>query len=261
MKNNFKLKNITIGSDLEMFVTDHDGNLESVIGVIGGTKTKPKYIGELCDIQEDNILVEGNIPPVTSFEDFYKYIEYIKSYVNINHPQFVLKYTSSEMAPMHILADERAKTFGCEPVLIIDYNDEGDVIPYDEFEMSIADKQYSRKRTGGFHIHIGYEDPSAEVSREIVKLFEKNVTLQLLSEDVDDHNRREFYGKAGEYRLKPYGLECRSVGSAFLKDETTLRKVWDGVQKTITEFNNGERVSREEFSIIKEIIDTYKHKL
>lgn len=110
----------------------------------------------------------------------------------------------------------------------------------------------------GFHIHIGYENPTQDISREIVKLFEKNVTLQLLKEDIDDHDRREFYGKCGEYRIKPYGLECRSVGSYFLKDESTIRKVWDGVQKTIVEFNNGERVSKQEFEIIKDIVDNYK---
>lgn len=258
MKKHFKLENITIGSDLEMFITDHNDNLQSAIGVFGGTKKEPKYIGELCYIQEDNILVEANIPPVTTFEDFYKYIKYIKSYINQNHPEYKLKYSSSEIAPLNLLLNEKAREFGCEPVLIVDYNKDGDITPDNEFDEGIELKRQSNKRTGGYHIHIGYENPTQEISREIVKLFEKNVTLQLLKEDIDDHDRREFYGKCGEYRIKPYGLECRSVGSYFLKDETTIRKVWDGVQKTITEFNNGERVSKQEFEIIKDIVDNYK---
>lgn len=258
MSRNFKLEEITIGSDLEMFITDQDNNLQSAIGVFGGTKTEPKYIGELCYIQEDNILVEANIPPVDNFNDFYKYISYIKSYINTNYPEYKLKYSSSEIASLDLLLNEKAREFGCEPVLIVDYNKKGDIIPDHDFEIGIADKQFSNKRTGGFHIHIGYKNPTQKISREIVKLFEKNVTLPLLKEDVDEHNRREFYGKAGEYRIKSYGLECRSLGSAFLKDETTLRKVWDGVQKTIQDFNNGERVSKQEFEIIKDIIDNYK---
>lgn len=258
MKKHFKLEDITIGSDLEMFVTDHDNNLQSAIGVFGGTKDEPKYIGELCYIQEDNILVEANIPPVTEFDDFYKYIQYIKSYININHSEYKLKYSSSEIAPMSLLFDDKAREFGCEPVLIVDYNKDGDIIPKMEFEEGIEIKRQSNKRTGGFHIHIGYKNPTQKISREFVKLFEKNITLQLLKEDVDDYNRREFYGKCGEYRIKPYGLECRSLGSAFLKDESTLKLVWDGVQKTIQDFNNGERVSKQEFEIIKDIIDNYK---
>lgn len=258
MKKHFKLEDITIGSDLEMFITDQDDNLESAIGIFGGTKTEPKYIGELCYIQEDNILVEANIPPVDNFDDFYKYISYIKSYINETHPEYKLKYSSSETAPLNLLLNEKAREFGCEPVFIVDYNNDGDIIPEDDFNEGIEIKRQSNKRTGGYHIHIGYKNPTEKISREIVKLFEKNVTLQLLSEDIDDHNRREFYGKCGEYRIKPYGLECRSVGSYFLKDESTIRKVWDGVQKTITEFNNGERVSKQEFEIIKDIIDNYK---
>lgn len=259
MKKHFKLEEVTIGSDLEMFITDQEDNLQSAIGIFGGTKKEPKYIGELCYIQEDNILVEANIPPVTEFEEFYKYIEYIKSYINTNHPEYKLKYSSSEIAPLGLLiANEKAMEFGCDPVLIVDYNKDGDIVPDEEFESGIEMKRQSHKRTGGFHIHFGYKDNSPKISREIVKLFEKNVTLELLKYDIDDFNRREFYGKCGEYRIKPYGLECRSLGSALLKDETTLKMVWDGIQKTISEFNNGERVSKQEFEIIKDIIDNYK---
>lgn len=148
MKKHFKLEKITIGSDLEMFITDHDDNLQSAIGVFGGTKKEPKYIGELCYIQEDNILVEANIPPVDNFEDFYKYISYIKSYINENHSEYKLKYSSSEIAPLNLLLNEKAREFGCEPVLIVDYNKNGDVIPDNEFDEGIEIKRQSSKRTG-----------------------------------------------------------------------------------------------------------------
>lgn len=258
MKNNFKLKNVTIGSDLELFIVDKEtGELASAIGVFGGTKEEPKYIGNLCYIQEDNILMEANIPPVTSFTDFRKYIKYIKDYVTDNYPQFALHYSSSEVAPFHLLLDEKARVFGCDPVNIVDYNDSGDTIPEQDFDAGIAEKMFSPIRVGGFHIHFGYDDPNPEVSREIVKLFERNVTLKLLKRDHDPQNRRQFYGKAGEYRIKPYGLECRSLGSSLLKDEH-LEDVWNCVQDTVRQFNQGERVSKQEFQIIKEIINTNK---
>jgi len=259
MKKHFKLQNVTIGSDLELFLKNKTtGELESAIGVFGGTKKEPKYIGNLCYIQEDNILVEANIPPVTSFEDFFKYISYIKHYILENYPHLDLHYSCSEIAPQRLLLNQKALEFGCDPVLIVDYNDEGDVIPDIDFEQSIVEKQFSTIRVGGFHIHFGYDNHSPEISREIVKLFEKNVTLKLMNEEYDPHNRRKFYGKSGEYRLKPYGLECRSLGSSLLKDELSLKKVWDCVQDTITQFNQGERVSKQEFKIIKELINTNK---
>lgn len=259
MKKNFQLNNITIGSDLELFIKDKEtGCLESAIGIFGGTKDEPKYIGEGCYVQEDNILLEANIPPVTSFDDFYKYISYIKNYVNENYPNLELVYSSSEKASAMLLIDAKAREFGCDPVLIIDYNEEGDVIPEFEFDMFIESKRNSNLRTGGFHIHFGYDNPTTEINRQLVMLYEKNVTLPLLYLDVDNYHRRQSYGKAGEYREKPYGLECRSLGSALLKDESTLKLVWDGIQKTISDFNQGERVSKQEFEIIKDIINTHK---
>lgn len=261
MQKHFKLTNLTIGSDLEMFLKHKETDeLISAINMFGGTKKDPKYIGNLCYIQEDNILVEANIPPVTTFNDFFKYISYIKHYITENYPEVKLHYSSSEEASLFLLADPKAREFGCDPVLIVDYNQDGDVIPDEDFENSILEKQNSNIRVGGFHIHFGYENPTPEISREIVKLFEKNVTLKLMNEEVDDYNRRQFYGKAGEYRIKPYGLECRSLGSSLLKDEESLKKVWNGIQETITQFNQGERVSKQEFKIIKELINTNKIK-
>lgn len=256
MKNKLvKLNNVTIGSDLEFFITDSENNIISGINRFGGTKDKPKYIGEGCYIQEDNILGEANIPPVVTKQDFIKYINYIKNYVNEVHPDVKILYSSSEYMPPELSLDAKANIFGCDPSLIVDYNDEGDEIPEFEHEQMIEQKTMSLLRTGGFHIHIGYDNPTQEKSREIVKLFEKNVTLPLMKYDIDKYNRRQSYGKAGEYRIKPYGLECRSLGSALLRDDELLSLVWDGVMKTIEDFNSGERVSKQEFEIIKEIIN------
>ena len=162
MKKHFKLENITIGSDLEMFIKNSETDeLASAVGVFGGTKKEPKYIGELCYIQEDNILVEANIPPVTNFPDFYKYISYIKNYINTNYPQFTLHYSSSEIAPLNLLLNGKAREFGCDPVLIVDYNNNGDVIPDDEFD------QFSPSLTfGNLHLHYIF------IGRHFLEMFD-----------------------------------------------------------------------------------------
>ncbi len=249
------LNNVTIGSDLEFFLKDKNDNLVSAIGLFDGTKENPKYINNGCYIQEDNVLGEANIPPVTNKTDFIKYINYIKNYVKETYPELVIHYSSSEIIPFEMTLDTKAKTFGCEPSLIVDYNEDGDIIPDLEFESMVEQKSVSLLRTGGFHIHIGYDDPDEKTSREIVKLFEKNVTLPLLKYDNDQYNRRQSYGKAGEYRIKPYGLECRSLGSALLMNDELLSLIWDGVTKTINEFNQKKRISKQEFEIIKELIN------
>ena len=254
---NFKLKNVTIGSDLEMFLTKN-GKICSAIGQLGGSKKEPKYIDNLCYIQEDNILAEANIPPVTTFEEFKNYINYIKDYLR-HEKKYNLLFSSSEEIDDELLREPKAREFGCEKSLIVDYNEDGDEIPDLDFREDLERKSFSNIRVGGLHIHYGYDDNNDKVNREIVKLFDKNVTLSLLKHDNDKHQRRLFYGKAGEYRNKPYGVECRSLGSGLLKSNATLKLVWDGIQKTINDFNSGERVSHEEFEIIKDIINNHKN--
>lgn len=55
----------------------------------------------------------------------------------------------------------------------------------------------------------------------------------------DDTKRRYLYGKAGCFRLTPYGLEYRVLSSYFLSNKITLSWVWRGIQKAIEAFNDG----------------------
>jgi hypothetical protein len=239
-----------------MFLTKN-GKIQSAIGQLGGTKKNPRSIGNLCYIQEDNILAEANIPPVTTFEEFKNYINYIKDHLR-HEKGYNLLFSSSEVIPNELLREPKAMEFGCEKSLLVDYNEDGDEIPDLDFHKDLEIKSYSDIRVGGFHIHYGYDNPSPEVNRELIKLFDKNVTLALLKYDNDKNQRRLFYGKSGEYRNKPYGVEARSLGSGLLKSNATLKLVWDGIQKTISDFNSGDRVSTQEFEIIKEIINNNK---
>lgn len=58
------IKNICLGSDPEFFLKSKENNeVISSIGLIGGTKDVPKSLGEEgYYVQEDNVLVEFNIP-------------------------------------------------------------------------------------------------------------------------------------------------------------------------------------------------------
>ena len=250
-----ELKNITIGTDAEVFFKE--GNyITSAVGTIGGTKKNPIPIGNDCFAQEDNILAEFNIPPVTNVTDFVEYIEYCKDWLEITHPEFSLHYASSEKIERWLLLDSEARHFGCSPDCIVDYKSDRDHQTEDEMEECLISKGASMIRTSGFHIHIGYDNPDIETNREIVKLFEKYVTMPLILEDVDDYDRRTMYGKAGSYRNKEYGVECRSLGGYFLKNKTTIHDVWNRVQRVLKAFNSGERVSTAEFAEIKQIINT-----
>lgn len=249
-----KLENITIGTDAEVFLMYEDCVI-SAIGVIGGSKDEPKDIDNNCFIQEDNILAEFNIPPVTTKEEFISYISYCKDWIEINFPELKLHFSSSEMVEDFVVSTPKAKEFGCEPDCIVDLTNKSDEMNKDKYDIMNQQRAQQNVRTSGFHIHIGYKNSNHKTNREIVKLFEKYVTIPLLDEDNDQHDRRKMYGKAGSYRHKPYGVECRSLGGYFIKNEETISKVWDLVQVVIEKYNQGERVSKHEFKQIKQIIN------
>lgn len=54
-----------------------------------------------------------------------------------------------------------------------------------------------------------------------------------------DTKRRSLYGKAGCFRLTPYGLEYRVLSSYFLTNKLTLNWVWNGIVKAIKAYNEG----------------------
>lgn len=59
----------------------------------------------------------------------------------------------------------------------------------------------------------------------------------------DDTKRRSLYGKAGCFRLTPYGLEYRVLSSYFLSSKATLTWVWSGITKAIIAFNKQKKLA------------------
>ena len=224
----------TIGSDPEIFVKDKQSQkIETISGILGGNKENPLDIGMGCAVQEDNILAEFNIPPVRDKESFIKYIEFCKDYISTMAAAngLELHYSSSEIVEDNIL-DENSKEFGCSPSI--------NVITQTINAIKIEDVPEELKllRTSGFHIHFGNENLTEEQAIRLVMCFELMCSIPLNKYDNDKFHRRQFYGMFGDCRIKDYGVECRSLGGYFLKDEETLSMVWECIENTIELFNN-----------------------
>lgn len=251
-----KLKNVTIGSDPEIFLEDKHGNVASVIGLIGGTKDKPVFIGNGCYIQEDNILAEGNIPPCKTKEEFLKNLNFLKDYIElvISPLDLNLRFSSSERVDETILMEDKANIFGCASSF--------NFITEDISSLSEMPKEYLNMRSSGFHIHYGWENPTYDQRMAVVLLHEIFVSLPRILEDKDQYNRRAFYGKFGDARLKDYGVEARSLGGYFMKDDDSLSAVWDDVQKVINFYNNNdidvEKLRSEMYFLTEETLDFEK---
>ena len=60
---------ILIGCDPEVFVKNSAGEIVSGIGIIGGSKSRPRPVQD-GTLQEDNVLAEIGIIPAASADDF-----------------------------------------------------------------------------------------------------------------------------------------------------------------------------------------------
>jgi hypothetical protein len=105
------------------------------------------------------------------------------------------------------LAAEEHVALGCAPSM----NAYGEAPP-----MTLLSPRQRPERYAGWHMHFGLGPLSQEAAVPIVKLLDKmlGVALVSLCQGYEDTTRRTMYGRAGEYRLPPHGLEYRVPSSA-----------------------------------------------
>jgi hypothetical protein len=113
-----KIKNLLIGSDPEFFLFNtNTKKYVPAIGLIGGTKDEPIPISDRghC-IQEDNVMVEFNVPANNDSKQFYTDIQFVLDYIKKMVPEnFDLAIHASAFFEEKDLQSEQANHLGCEP--------------------------------------------------------------------------------------------------------------------------------------------------
>lgn len=224
-----RINNFTVGADPELFLKQN-GELVSAEGIIGGSKHKPKRIDDKGHfVQEDNVMVEFNIPPCNTKEEFVEEIGFMIDWLNafVKVKGFELDFSASGVLDEKYLKTEQACEFGCEP----DYN----VYLKD---INQAPEPSTNLRCCGGHIHIGYNKPDQETTEYIVYALDIMIGLDSILLD-NDRLRRSMYGKAGSFRFKDYGLEYRTLSNFWIKDEKLISWVYERVEKAIDLVNSG----------------------
>lgn len=218
-----------IGADPELFIIDKTGQPFPAIGIIEGDKEHPFPISDIGhSIQVDNVMLEFNIPPRNNPTDTWKDIQFVLNHFNSILSPMGMKTSIEASAifdPKH-LTSEKAQEFGCDP----DYN------VWIE-KMNDAPSAGGNLRTAGGHIHIGYDNPNMNTSSELVKLFDLFLTLPSLLLDKDER-RRQMYGKAGAFRFKNYGVECRQLSNFWIADESYVKMVYEQIDKMFSFLND-----------------------
>lgn len=218
-------QNVLIGSDPELFVGNTAG-VNFAIGRIGGSKDNPRP----CDfgaLQEDNVLMEYNIDPAASAEQFRHNILAVLEQGRDVLKEFeldVVRNMSSHVFDEAVLieAGDAAWVFGCEP----DHN--GWTGQVNEFPRDVN----PLLRTAGGHLHIGFghlEKVSKKNSREVIQMCDYLLGLPSILKDPDDE-RRQLYGKAAAMRYKPYGAEYRTLSNFWLFSDELIAWAYEGAR-------------------------------
>ena len=201
----------TIGSDIEFFVYNREGQLVPSQGLIGdnekGTKHNP--IKDMrFTFQRDNVALEFATPICHSKKE---YVQAIREGIMKLHAMipegYSLKAVPSAIFQKEQLEHPEAMEFGCDP----DFNAwrKGRVNP----------KPYSDNmclRTAGFHIHVGHKElHTKEMKEKMIRNMDRllGVFSILVDRSPESALRKELYGKAGAFRPTPYGCEYRTLSS------------------------------------------------
>lgn len=241
------VKNVTLGADPELFL-EKDGEVISAEGLIGGTKEEPKAISDEghC-IQEDNVMIEFNIPASRTAVDFRNNINFVKDYLvalaKIQGGKLNFS-ASAELAPKY-LKTEQAMLFGCDPDFSVHLK-----------AQNTPPESTGTLRTCGGHIHIGYENPEQETSEKIIYAMDFVLGLESINLDPDDR-RREMYGNAGCFRFKKYGVEYRTLSNFWIKTDELMEWAFNSTLRAIELVNSGiiDKLIQDYAAAVKIVID------
>lgn len=235
---------IKVGSDAEIFLKDSLGVPVPVCGLVGGTKAEPlpvKELGEGFAVQEDNVMLEFNIPPASTAQDFsrdmLKMLAYLRGKM-VAEKQLTLTASSClYFRESQLQQIPQALQFGCEPDFDV-WARAVNPIPEALFNFGTAAGEKFTSRCAGTHIHVSYDvddrSPSLAEVEYFVKAMDLFIGLPAIMLPVSyesERTRRHMYGRAGAFRLKPYGHEYRVLGSGILAFDGAFEWIFNQTKK------------------------------
>lgn len=232
MENSYKVPHI--GADCEVFLRRiSDNHPVPVVGLLGGTKAEPRPILEVLGpgyaVQEDNVMAEFNIPPCSKSKDFDAAIASVLDYLASYFEPHGLKIdiTSNMQFEKDQLTTKQARTFGCEP----DYN----AWTLEENEINNLHPALRTLRTAAAHVHVELQRPDGTKPDlpelvAFVKMLDVYLAAPFVMLEPNGNIRREFYGGPGSFRLKPYGIEFRTLSNLWIARKEWRNWVFNTVQ-------------------------------
>ena len=232
-----------LGADPEVLLQDENGTPRSVIGYINASKWNPMQIPKMAKgftLQEDNVSLEYGIPPASSAEEFTAHIKLVmeKSLPYIKGLTF--SKLSCIIFPEEEMQHPNAHIFGCEP----DFN------AWTEKMNRKPRPPHEFMRSAGGHIHVETQKDPVQVIKAM------DLFLGVPSVLMDNgEERKKLYGSAGAHRVKPYGVEYRTLSNFWIFEDRLIKWAWDNSQRAV---DCGFDVSVEQERILAAINDNDK---
>ena len=215
-----------VGADPEVFLFK-DGKPFPAIGLIGGTKENPRPISNGA-VQEDNVMAEFNIAPSKSAEEFSSNVEKMLGIVRKLAQKHGCELYIQPYAEFqeHYLNHPQAMAIGCDP----DYN-----AWTLQMNPTLDYTVLKNIRTASGHVHVGVPNPEASpmFRSRLIKVLDLYLGVPSILLDPDKI-RRKFYGKAGAFRPKPYGVEYRVLSNFWINDDKLRKWVFNNTINAIT---------------------------
>lgn len=234
-----------IGADPEFFIKKKYGGYASAVGLIGGSKWEPKKIDEDGHaILEDNVAVEFNIKPASSFDEFRSSIHKVLDHIRGILPGYEFSKESAVSFPQEELMTPEAQMFGCEP-------------DFDAWRECVNEKPCAEDknlRSAGGHIHVGSD---LAINNPVAVIRAMDLFLGVPSTQLDAGTlRRELYGKAGCFRAKSYGAEYRTLSNFWIFDDSLIQWAFDGTQRALEFVEKGNTIDIADGYRIQRCINT-----
>jgi hypothetical protein len=177
-------------------------------------------------VQEDNVMVEFNIPPATSPARFARRVRdgllHISNHVvrTTGLPLELDVGACARMFSFEQLNTRQAQQFGCSP----DFNAHQQGQPWPTVKPESLATEDGAWRFAGGHVHLGLDRP-AGMPDFVVAAF-ADLFLGLPSVSLDQQGqRRQLYGQAGRFRPTEWGIEYRTLSNFWIWDEMLSRDV------------------------------------
>lgn len=220
---------IKVGADPELFVREAGTEkFVSAFNLIKGTKQEPFPV-KCGAVQVDGMALEFNIDPVEKRDEWVHNLNTVLGALRDMVPDdfdFALEATAHFDPDYLDRQPHEALNLGCDP----DFN------AYSG-KMNVPPNINLPMRTAAGHIHVGWREGSGDSDMQeacvIVKQMDYILGLPSLLLDADVE-RRKMYGKAGAFRVKPYGVEYRVLSNFWLKSEKLMEWAFDSTKKAMS---------------------------